>query len=410
MCRAICATPKRNVLSSVQNGVRWIWICLFACLVLADVQAQGTLAKIDALDLPDTAKIDRITDQAWTLARVSPDTAEALAHAAIRRADAANYPKGLINANILLGILNKDRGYYGLSVEHHLSALQLAEANGDSLRVSGCLNNLGSVFQEQGNYLKALSYFQRSLSIEDKLGNDKAQTSIRLFNIGEAYHKLDSLDKAAAFYYNSLLIEEELKSEEGIFYARLGIGKVATRKGDLANAQSDLERALAYALDLENHPGICETQVALGELYRAQGRFPAAEAALDSAITLARAFRYQGLEMQALGSRYQLLKTRQDFAAANATLEAYHTLRDKVNSATVNSRIGELQMRYELKKKEQEITLFMKNEELQAAQVKYERRLRNYLLFTIAFAALLILYTLWRQRNTHSSEEEGLHE
>lgn len=362
------------------------------------------------MDIPDTAKIDRINDQAWALARNAPDSAEALALAAIERSEAAGrYPKGLINAHILLGILNKDRAFYGLAVEHHLSALQLAEATGDSLRVSGCLNNLGSVFQEQGNYRKALAYFQRSLSIENKLGKDKAQTSIRLFNIGEAYHKLDSLDKAAAFYYNSLLIEEEIKSEEGIFYARLGIGKVATRKGDLANAQLELDRALAYALRLHNHPGICETQIALGELYRASGKHAAAHAALDSATAIARNFRYQGLEMQALGSRYQLLKAQGDFAAANAILEAYHTLRDQVNSATVNSRIGELQMRYELKKKEQEIALFLKNEELQAAQAKYERRLRNYLLFTIAFAVLLILYNLRRQRRGEHPDQEVPH-
>jgi tetratricopeptide (TPR) repeat protein len=394
----------------VQNGVRWICVCLAVCLGHLAVRGQGYLAQIDALDLPDTAKIDRINDQAWALARNAPDSAEVLAQVAVRRSGAAgNYAKGLINAHILLGILNKDRGYYGISVEHHLSALQLAEAAHDSLRVSGCLNNLGSVFQEQGNYSKALTYFQRSLAIENQLGKDKAQTSIRLFNIGEAYHKLDSLDKAAAFYYNSLLIEEELKSEEGMFYARLGIGKVATRKGDHANALVDLSRALSFAQKLQNHPGICETQIALGDLQVASGDYKAADLTLAAALSEARAYRYQGLEMQALGSRYRLYKAQGELAAANSTLEAYYTLRDKVNSATVNSRIGELQMRYELSKKEQEIALFKKNEELQAAQAKYERRLRNYLIFTIAFAFLLILFNLRRHRPATRNESEVSH-
>ena len=68
-----------------------------------------------------------------------------------------------------------------------------------------------------------------------------------MVNIGDAYFKLDSLDKAAAFYYNSLLIEEDLKNEDGMFYARLGIGRVDTRKGNFANAKSELTRALNYA-------------------------------------------------------------------------------------------------------------------------------------------------------------------
>ncbi len=366
---------------------------------------NGFHDRLDARDLPDSAKIDLLNDHAWTLIKTAPDSAEFYAREAISRSQkAGDYAKGLINANILLGILNKDRGYYGLSVEHYLQALQRAESIGDSLRVSGCLNNLGSVYYEQGNFLKSLSYFQRSLAIENKLGKDKGQQSIRLVNIGDAYFKLDSLDKAAAFYYNSLLIEEDLKNEDGMFYARLGIGRVDTRKGNFVNAKSELTRALDYAQRLGNNPGICETQIAFGELFLAQGLLRQAEAALDSALAKARKFEFQGLEIQSLGAIYKMQKQQGNLAAANETLEQYYALREKVNSTEVNSRIGELQMRYELDKKEQEIALFRKNEELQDAEMKYERKLRNYLLFSVFVTLALILFNLYRARSRNDGQ------
>jgi tetratricopeptide (TPR) repeat protein len=380
-------------------GMRWIVLCAVWLAAGSLWGQQGYLQSLDALVFPDSAKIDRLNDHAWSLARKAPDSAELYAEAAIERSvRAGNYPKGLMNAYILLGILNKDRGYYGISVEHYLRALEIAESTGDSLRVSGCLNNLGSVYHEQENYKKSLEYFQRSLAIENKLGKDKGQVSIRLFNIGEAYEKLDSLDKAAAFYYNSLLIEEELKNEEGMFYARLGIGKVETRKGSYVNAQEELRRAMEFARRLNSLPGICETQIAVGNLHLAQRQYALAHAALDSALAKARAYHYQGLEMQALGCLYQVHKGEGDLAAANQALEEYYTLREKVNSATVNSRIGELQMRYELEKKEKEIAMFRKKQELDDYAAKYERKLRNYLLFTVGFAVLLIVFNLRRNR------------
>jgi tetratricopeptide (TPR) repeat protein len=237
-----------------------------------------------------------LNDHAWSLARSAPDSAHYYAQQAIQRSQAiGNYGKGLINANTLLGILNKDRGYYELSVEHYLEAMQMAEAEGDCLRVSGCLNNLGVVAQVQGNHARALVYFQRSLEIENEHGTDKEQRSIRLYNIGEAFEKLDSLDAAYAFYYNSLLIEEELENKEGIFYARLGIGKVDSKTGNAKKAGTELNKALALAEELKDDQGICEVHNALGNLYIKESQFPAAKTSFEIALEKARAIQYPKL-------------------------------------------------------------------------------------------------------------------
>lgn len=343
------------------------------------------------------SEIDSLNDYAWSIARTNPDSALFLAEQASAESKAiGDYPKGLINSNMLLGILNKDRGYYGISVERYLEAMEMAEAVGDCLRVSACLNNLGVVAQQQENYAKALRYFQRSLEIENAFGTDKEQLSIRLFNIGDACERLDSLDEAYAFFYNSLLIEEQMESKEGIFYARLGIGKVDAKRGNYGKAADELGRALAYGRELGNHSGICETQLALGELYLSQRLFFPAQSAFEAALEKSREFRFQTLEKNALGGLYRLFKEKGEFEKALEMQEAYFALRDELNSAQVNSRIGELQTRYELKKKEQEIELLRKEDELQAAQMKYSQKQRNYLIFTVIFVLVIVVYNILR--------------
>lgn len=358
------------------------------------------LLRLDARALPDSARIDLINDHAWELAHARPDSAEWYATEAVTRSERiGGYPKGLINAHTVLGILNKDRGYYGLSVEHYLQAMHVAERIGDSLRVSSCLNNIGSVYFQQGNYPKALAHFQQSLGIENRLGRDRGQASIRLVNIGDAYFKMDSLDKAAAYYYNSLLIEEELKNEDGMFYARIGIGRVETRKGNHANALSELERAMDYARNLSNLPGICETHTAIGELHLAAGRLPEAARELDAAVKLAEEQGFQGLLLQALGAMFRVRKQQGDLDAAIRLLERYYALQEKLNSAEVSSRIGEMQMRYELDKKERALAEARAQEQVAAAEAHYERKLRNYLLFSVLLTLVLVVLRLVKSQS-----------
>ncbi|MCB9230979.1 MAG: tetratricopeptide repeat protein [Bacteroidia bacterium] len=385
---------------------KWWAILSFGMILHTFASGQtGFTSLVGCLRPPDSTTIDLLNDYAWSIARNNPDSAEIYAREAIREANTlGGYPKGLINAHILLGIIHKDKGYFGLSVEHYLLAMELSESTGDHLRVSGCLNNLGSVAQEQGKFAEALDYFRRSLALEEQYGQDEGQRSIRLFNIGEAYQQLDSLDEATAYYYNSLLIEEKLDSKEGIFYARLGIGKVDLRTGNYAKAGEELHKALDLAETLENNPGICETNIALGDLALQQKSRDRAFSYYDTALQRAQNSGYKKLQTEALYGLYRthLAMDRPDLALKK--LEAYHALRDEINSAVVNTRIGELQARYDLKKKEQELELLRKEELLRKNEVKYERKLRNYLLFTIAFVLILILINFRRSRTGRGNQ------
>lgn len=141
-----------------------------------------------------------------------------------------------INAHTLLGIVNKNKGYYITSINHYFNALNAAELRKDTGRVSACYNNIGSVYQLQENYLKSLQYFRKSLKLEEKLDNP-LQKSIRLYNKGDVYRELDSLDLALNYFNQSLLIEERYQNQEGIMYALLGMADVYTSVKRVADAE-----------------------------------------------------------------------------------------------------------------------------------------------------------------------------
>lgn len=360
---------------------------------------KSFVQELDATDLPDTIKINRLNDHAWELLRKFPDSTDLIARDAILRSvQADSFTKGLINAHVILGALNKDRGFFGSSVEHYMQALPLAEKAGDFLRVSGCLNNLGSVYQAQGNYSKALATFQQSLEIEKANNADKAQISIRLYNIGESFLKLDSLDEAYAYYYQSLLLESELNSQEGIFYARLGIGQVDTRKQNFGKAEEELMKALQIGQALENGFGVCETEIALGNLELQKRKPSSALKWLEPALQKTQAQGYRSLEIEATTLIAEAFEEAGNYDQAIQFHKRAFELKELLNSSEVNSRIAEFQMKYELEKKEQVLALALKENELNESEVKYQTKLKNYLLFTVILAALLILFNLRRNK------------
>jgi len=210
----------------------------------------------------------------------APDVTER-ANALLEAGQKAQAPIHQINAYTILGIVNKNKGYYVTAVEFYNKALTVAESENDIGRISACYNNIGTVYQIQENYSKALYYFQQSLELEEKLGNP-LQKSIRLYNIGDMYREMDSLSLALVNFNSSLLIEKEHKNNEGIVYALLGIADVYLRLDKDIDAGVTLQEVHHYADKSDPETQILQ-DLMYAELYRKQGKYESALAAIKRA-------------------------------------------------------------------------------------------------------------------------------
>jgi tetratricopeptide (TPR) repeat protein len=58
----------------------------------------------------------------------------------------------------------------------------------DAIDCAGTLNNIGSVYDDKGDYEQALLYYQRCLTIEERVkGKDAIDCATTLNNIGLVY-------------------------------------------------------------------------------------------------------------------------------------------------------------------------------------------------------------------------------
>jgi tetratricopeptide (TPR) repeat protein len=297
-----------------------------------------------------------------------------------------------INAYTLLGIVNKDRGFYVTSLDFYLKALNTAEKLKDFPRQSACLNNIGSVYQLQGNYSQAIEYFNKSLAIEEKL-NQPIQKSIRFYNIGECYKDLDSLDLALTYFNNSLLIEQKAKSNEGIVYAYLGIADVYIRIKRFTDAS-----IVIASIEKKIQQGQIEEAIILhklkGKLLISSGNSSSALSEFQEGENLSLKYKNSTNLLALVKLQIEVYEKSSDWQKAALKYKQYLSLIEKMNSLNIQNQLDDLNYRNEITKKQLEIQLVQEERDLAKKNEKFEKNLRVYGLKITWFVITLLILSI----------------
>lgn len=304
----------------------------------------------------------------------------------------------LINAYTLLGIINKNRGYYITSLENNIHALNIAEKNNDSGRVSACLNNIGVIYQLQSNYKQAIKYFTRSLDIEEKK-NNPLQKSIRYYNIGDCYKELDSFDMALSYFNNSLIIEEKYKNNEGIIFAYLGIAEVYLGLNNEFQAKMVLDK-----IDLRLKNDQIEEKIIYNKL---QGNYllkvnKPSEALnfLNKAESYSEKNKISSHILEIYLLKIEAFEQQNDIVSANKEYKKYIQFNNELTNSEIKNKIEDLTYQNELTKKELEIKLVKEDRKLEQDLRIYGQKITWFVIAVLVISVILILFGIKKLTDT----------
>ena len=99
------------------------------------------------------------------------------------------------------------------------------------LRLAGAINNIGYFENNQGNIVKALAFYKKSLKIQEEL-DAKEGVAVSLVNIWTIYKKQGDIPKALEYYHESLNLSEEIGKSSGVAKALNNIGNIYHNQGD----------------------------------------------------------------------------------------------------------------------------------------------------------------------------------
>lgn len=307
-------------------------------------------------------------------------------------------------ANILqnLGNIYFDQGQEEKALEHYLQALKIGEELGDSLRIAEVTANIGSIYRiKKATYEKAIEYDMKALEINRKLKNSEAVGTITA-NIGEVYFLRGDDTTALKWFEESAKV---YAGSENISYALSNIGRVYRKRKDYDKAIMYQKQAFEFAKKLDAKLEMTRALKLLGKTYYEKGDISIALQTYNNALKIGENINAQ----EELKDIYEGLTlcyaSIHDYDNAFKFQSKLSSIKDSIYNLETDKKLGNLVFNYEIDKKQNEISLLTKDQELKEKEISRQKLVRNG--FMGGFAVVLLFAVVFlSQRNKISKEKK----
>lgn len=317
-------------------------------------------------------RVDLLCSLADQHLRAKPAEARKYALIALDLATKTDHRKGKINSCNIIGNSYYLEGNYNSSLEYYLKALKVVEEIGDKKGIANSMMGIGNIYSAQGNDKLALEYQFKSLRIREEL-NDKEGISGCYNNIGIIYMTMKEYDKALDYQLKSLKIKEETGDKKAVSSNLGNIGAIYYELGNYPLAMEYQQKAFAIRKELNNKKGIAMSYVDMGNIYEKLGKPEEALQAQQNAVQVAKEVGYKvALKAAYLGlsSVCEKLNNPKD---ALEYYKLYTIIKDSIFNTENSAKLIEMQTRFDTERKEKEIALLTKGEQIHVLQARQQQ-------------------------------------
>jgi tetratricopeptide (TPR) repeat protein len=309
---------------------------------------------------------------------------------------------GEASVKLSMGSLLQIKGDYKGSLECFVRANKLGEELGDKNMIARSLHNIGTVNMEQGTFKQALDYYEQALKVKEEIG-DKRSIYTTLANMGITYYKLGDLDKCEEFTRRSLRLCGETGDKRGMATCYENMGNIYIERKKYDSALVFINRSKSMREQLKDMKGVASALSNLGEVYREMGRYDAAIKVQEEAVQMIEELG----DLNQLKNVYQMIaftyQVKGDFKKALEYNNKYIHLKDSLFSEDNNKLIADMQTKYQSEKKQKEIELLKKNDEVSQKDHELDRVFRNVLIGGVVVLVVLAFVLLLRFREKQKS-------
>ncbi|CAF4147251.1 unnamed protein product [Adineta steineri] len=192
-----------------------------------------------------------------------------------------------------LGVVHWNQGDYEKAIWYYEEGLKIYQktlrSNHPAVAIS--YNNIGMVYGDMGEYSKALSYFEKALEIMQKtLPSNHPAMAISYNNIGMVYGNMGEYSKALSYFEKALEIREKTlpANHPDLATSYNSIGSVFNSMGEYSKAVSYYKKEVEmYQKTLpSNHPSLATSYNNIAELYYSMKDYSKALSYLECALDI----------------------------------------------------------------------------------------------------------------------------
>jgi signal transduction histidine kinase len=289
-----------------------------------------------------------------------------------------------------LGVIFNRLGYYDLALKNQLLQLRINEEIGNLKGLATSNRNIGNIYFNLKENDKALQYYQASFEISEQL-DDTVSMATALLNLGVVNTELEHYDQASRYLNKALLMKINTDDKVNIaaLYANLGV--VAVSRNDHQQAINYFEQSLELAREINHRHSMAVALMNLGEAYLKSGALFISFKYLNEALTVSKEIDARDLTANTHIALSRWYETQNNYAAALDNFRIATAIRDSLLNSEKSRQMKNMQLVYEVEKKETEILgQKVAIERLKTGQV--------YLLLGIIIVLALVFVFYYRYR------------
>lgn len=271
-----------------------------------------------------------------------------------------------------IGVIYRKRGNYDMALEYYLESYKIYNQLEEEEGLSMIYNNIGTIHSIKGQNEKALENFLSSYKLLQRIGN-KERIIGSLNNIGNVYRQMGNLDEALKYYERALELYQQQGEKSEAFEPITSIGNIHFERAAWDEALQSYFEALEIERTNKNLYGQAFALNHIGATYHQKGEYTTAIGFQRQAYKLAKSINSKPLLMEIYKSLSESYIANDDPLSAYNYLQLHNEIRDSLNSAQMMKRIQELNLAIDMEKKENELEILKRDEDINALRSENQK-------------------------------------
>ena len=270
---------------------------------------------------------------------------------------------GIQSGHLSIGNLYSLQGHYTQALYYFIKALKMGEEANDQIFCSCANNNIGDIFYAQNKLDKALFYYKKSVKYLEDIKEEHLAGSIYT-GMGNVYWKKKQYGEALVYHLKDLNIKDKYDDKQGVAVAcnKVGFDYFGHQKFD---------KALSYQLKSYNlckqigyKKGLIDACGGLGNVYEKQHAFSQSLNYYSEMLYISKQLDDREGLRDAYLNHASAYKKQNQFEKALQYTKLFHETNNILLNKNNFRQVNELNTRYETDKKEKEILLLTKDQQI----------------------------------------------
>lgn len=343
----------------------------------------------------DTNKVNVLQSLGLNLLNSHPEESQKRALQILELSKKLEYPKGIAAAYNLMALNEEQRGNYAKTIEYHFKALEILETEQEEENIANLYHNIGKAYGLQKDFEQSSKYLIKGLKFFEKMNNHYG-IAISCNVLGISYRNQNDFESAISYHTKGLQHAKKTKNNNLIARISLNLAGDLDYTENFELVVQSFNNALDAFIKMDDKKGEAIALNNLGAAYLENKKNEKAIVFLLRSIEKAKTIKFKPL----ISHNYLLINKayseNKNFQKANEYALMLNDINDSLLDESKLKIINELETKYQVEKKEQEIVLQERKIEI----LEKDKKIRNYTLYgLLIFVILLIISGLGWFRN-----------